>query len=369
MFPYILLILVAFVFSFVAKSSSKGKLVIGNSKYVKNNNLAILVFFLVLFLILSFRDITIGRDVRVYEFLFRQYNRMEFWDLYKAEEELLYVIFSWLIGRVIDNFQIIISIIAAITLIPIYKQYAADKAMPFMKIVVFMNMTVFIMFFSGLRQGIAIAIGMIAYEYVKSKKVIPFIISVLIAIGFHSSAIVLFLMYPFYYWKLKKVSALLIIPVTIGIYIFNEPIFSFLSNIFNRIFGGEYDAEISATGAFTMIILFALFLILSYFIPDKKYMDEETIGLRNLLMLTLWLQCFAPLHNLAMRFNYYYIMFVPMVLPRILERSKLKYKKIAKLAGFVITAYLLYYYLSHTYRACVTGNSALDTYPYIPFWR
>lgn len=372
MFPYIVLLLIPFICLYVAKPSETAHVQgwkIGNSKYIKDNNLALSAFFLLYFIILALRDTRIGRDVFAYEIMFNEYAELYLKELLEQEGDKLYVLLNWIIGIFTDNFQIFLSVVAAMTLYPVYKQYNRDKRHSFIKIVLFMNMTVFIMFFSGLRQSLAIATGMIAYEFVRSKKIIPFIIIVVIAIGFHHSAFVLFLMYPLYYWRLKKKSLLFIIPTTVVIYVFNKPIFIVLSTIMNMLAGGQYETEIKDTGAITMIVLLALFLALAYIIPDEKLMDSETLGLRNYLMMALWMQLFAPLHTLAMRFNYYYIIFVPMVIPKILVYSSKKYKKLAKIAGIVITVYLLYYYLKNTYRACITGISALDTYPYIPFWR
>ena len=376
MFPYILLIVTAFLFSFVAVAPMGNKrgminvtrLKIGSSDYIGSNNVSLFWFFLIFFLLLSFRDISIGRDVSAYKFYFEQYSNMSLNTILKIEGDVLYAVLNWIVSKVTDNYQIFLSLVAAMTLWPIYRQYRTDKRYSFMKVVLFMNMTTFIMFFSGLRQSIAIGMGMIAYEFVKKKKILPFIVTVVIAMGFHHSAFVLFLLYPFYYMHLKKTSLVIIVPLTTLIFVFNKPIFRVLVDVLNRLSGGQYEADIISTGAFSTIVLFAMFLALAYFIPDEKAMDEETMGLRNILILSLWLQCFAPLHSLAMRFNYYFIIFRPMVIPKVLSCSRVRYKKIAKVVGIVIITYLLYYYLSHTYRACVNGISALDTYPYVPFW-
>ena len=53
-----------------------------------------------------------------------------------------------------------------------------------------------------------------------------------------------------------------------------------------------------------MLILFALFTVFAFIIPDELIIDKETTGLRNFLLLSLVLQMFAPLHSLAMRLNY-----------------------------------------------------------------
>jgi hypothetical protein len=80
------------------------------------------------------------------------------------------------------------------------------------------------------------------------------------------------------------------------------------------------------------------------------------------------LQCFAPVHNLAMRMNYYFIIFVPIVMPKIFKHTKDSIKDVAKIAKGVIVGFFVVYYLYTTFISCLTGESALNTYPYIPFW-
>ena len=117
-----------------------------------------------------------------------------------------------------------------------------------------------------------------------------------------------------------------------------------------------------------MLILFALFTIISYILPDDKAIDRETIGLRNFLLFAVLLQCFAPVHYLAMRMNYYFIMFIPILIPKVLKNTKYHFGDVAWLAKIVMNGFFLVYYLFNTYVSCQTGLSALDTYPYKFFW-
>jgi hypothetical protein len=132
--------------------------------------------------------------------------------------------------------------------------------------------------------------------------------------------------------------------------------------------GEKYDTEIRETGAYMMIILFALFAVAAYFFPDEEKMDDETKGLRNFLLMTVLLQCFAPVYNLAMRMNYYFIIFVPVTVPKILKYSKPHIKDVAHVAKLVMVGFFVVYYLYTTYRYCREGLSPLNTYPYVPFW-
>jgi hypothetical protein len=91
-------------------------------------------------------------------------------------------------------------------------------------------------------------------------------------------------------------------------------------------------------------------------------------GLRNFLLMAVLLQCFAPVHTLAMRMNYYFIIFVPIIVPKIFKYAKDNIKDVAKIARGVIVGFFVAYYLYTTYVSCQTGISALNTYPYVPFW-
>ena len=114
-----------------------------------------------------------------------------------------------------------------------------------------------------------------------------------------------------------------------------------------------------------MFILFAAF---AYIVPDETKMDRETLGLRNILTLAVFFQCFASVHVLAMRMNYYFILFIPLVLPKVLEFPKKEFKQVAKLGEVVLTAFFLVYFVMTVVKGYTTGDSALNTIPYIPFW-
>ena len=98
-------------------------------------------------------------------------------------------------------------------------------------------------------------------------------------------------------------------------------------------------------------------------------MDGELLGLRNFLLLSILLQCFATIHMLAMRFNYYYLLFIPVLIPRIIDAAKPRWRQVAKLGGIVIAMLYTLTYTMMLYRFSVTGESSLDILPYVPFWK
>ncbi len=369
MIPYILLIFIPAIFSLVAiKKNKRGySFCVGNNDYIKNNNLGIAAFFLILFILLAFRHETVGRDLRNYKNLFNIYQELNVSSFFSFEPEILFRWLTWSIGQLTDNYQWYLVIIAAITVVPIFYSYNESDNRSFLKIIIFINTTTFLMFFSGLRQAIAMSIGMISYRYVREKRWIAFIVSVFIALGFHHSAFMLFFMYPLYHISFKKKHLWFIVP-TVGItFVFNQQIFLALNTMLAD-YSEEYNAVATETGAVTTLVLFVLFAIVAYMIPDEKTMDKETLGLRNFLLFAVFMQCFASVHPLAMRMNYYFILFIPLLIPKVLSNPAPAYRQVSKLVGVVLSVFFTLYFIYTVYIGSTTGVSALDTYPYVPFW-
>jgi hypothetical protein len=212
-----------------------------------------------------------------------------------------------------------------------------------------------------LRQVIAVGFGVIAYKFTKEKKLLLFLLMVLVATLFHKSAFILVLMYPLYHAKLKWISSLITASVSVLIvYIFRVPTFRFLGNIFSSI----YDVEITITNAITILLLMIIFVIFCYMLPDNSLMDNDTIGLRNILGLSVVLQIFASVNPLAMRMNYYYLIFIPIVITRAIGYASKKNKKIAEVALLVMILFFTTYYFYFAF----LGSDTLHIYPYYFFW-
>lgn len=99
--------------------------------------------------------------------------------------------------------------------------------------------------------------------------------------------------------------------------------------------------------------------------PEEKTLDQDTLAMRNFLLLSVALQIFAMLHPLSMRMNYYYLIFVPILIPKIVKRCKPGFSQIARLSVVVMTTYFIYYFLING----INDNDDLNVFPYIPFWQ
>lgn len=367
MIPYFMLLFIAFIFCYIARYG-KSHMVIGNGDYTFKHNLGIPAFFTFLWLLLACKSTMVGYDTQVYEKYFYRFSNQTLNQILTNKTEVLYGILNWLVGKFTDDFQVFQAIVASIIIIPIAMLYAEDRRHSYLKIVLFVNMSIFVMMFSGIRQSIAISIGCIAFYFVRRKKLLAFFITVIIAMGFHESAFMLIVMYPLYYIRLERKHLFIIIPAVLFVFKFNKPIFVVLLKIL-EFFGSKYQTDsYSETGAFTTLFMFMLFMIFAYLLPKNTKIDSEFIGLRNYLLLAVFLQCFAPLHTLAMRMNYYYILFIPVIIPKVLEVVDNKRHNIAQFAEILMCIFFTIYYIVTIVSSLKTGG-VLGTVPYIPFWR
>lgn len=329
--------------------------------YQKKNNVLMFFFFAVLTVLVMFRHENVGTDTRNYIYFFNNYANMSWDEVGKDSIEYGFSYFNKIVSLVSKDphfFLAITAVAVSAMMYPTYKRLCIDSSLT---IVLFCTMSTFVMMFSGIRQMLAIGIGFIAYEFTRNKKLLLFIISVLIALLFHTSAFMLAFMYPLYHAKITKKWLYVVVPGFILAFVFNKQIFSALVLFLSRY--TKYDGSVTQTGAYTMLLLFVIFTIFVFLVPDESIIDKETIGMRNFLLFALVIQMFAPLHNLAMRMNYYYIIFIPLLLPKIIKAKSERWKQVAVSGRYIMVVFFLVYFFINANRG---GN--LDVFPYHFFW-
>ena len=329
--------------------------------YKKKNQWALAFFFVFLTALIAMRYATVGSDTQNYIYYFNKFSEMTWSELKEYPLEYGFALFNKAISSISGEEQIFLAATAVTVsamIYPTYRRLCTDAALT---IVLFCTMSTFLLMFSGVRQMLAIGIGFLAYEFTRRKKLILFALAVLLAMLFHTSAFMLVFMYPLYHVKVTKNWLLFIVPLLVVVFVFNQPIFSFLSSILERY--TEYEGGISATGAYTMLVLFIIFAVFSFLIPTESRMDRETVGLRNFLLLAVVLQMFVPLHFWAMRMNYYYIVFIPLLIPKIIACSNTVWSRVAVWGRHIMVVFFLLYFFFNAY----LGDN-LKVFPYRFFW-
>lgn len=335
----------------------------------KANRIVIDLFFIIWIFLLLFRDESVGTDLHNYKLYFININTLSWVDIFErfisGNIEIGYLLLAKIIFIFSSDFRWVIIFSALISVVPIWNFYRNNSNSSYLSMIMFLNIAPFSMYFSGLRQAMAMAFVVPCYIFCKENKLLKFFLTVLFAALFHKSALVLLLMYPVYHLRLKRQYHIIYLLPIIGIiYVYKLPIFSVLI-LFLGSYTNEYIDSIRITGAYAVTVLLIALLVYSFFMVEYNKLDDEVVGLRNLLVLSVVLQVFSGVHSIAMRMNYYYLLFIPILIPRIIHHGSHKSKTILQLSVLCMLGFFTIYYFYYAY----TDVDILNVYPYVSLFQ
>ncbi len=364
MIPYFILLLAPLFYN-IYIFAQRGTISFCNKSNTREQKIVIGLFFSIFLVMLSLRGLSCGSDTRNYLYYFNHDMMYSFKDILRSGDiEVAFTLLGKAISLLSKDFQFYLTVIAIMCILPLWKLYKEESEIPYLSVVLFLIVAPFSLFFSGLRQALSVSIGSMAFVFCKKRRVIPFIVSCLVAMLFHQSAVMLFLMYPIYRAKITKNWLYFVVPIMAITLILNNRIYSALAPLMGERYFSRYGVT-SSTGAYSIILMLFVFSIFAIVVPDPNKIDDDTIGLRNLLFLSVCLQCFAPVNSIAMRLNYYYLIFVPLTMPKIITRSKQQYKQISYITALAMCVMFGIYFIFNMYH----GSDIMQLYPYVGFWQ
>lgn len=325
----------------------------------KRKKLFLIIAFGLLTIIAMLRKYTIGIDLEIlYVPKFIQISKCSFFELLNIKLELGYVFFCKLLSLITDDYQILI-VVSSIITIPIYAVFiyrnSKDVAMS-TTLYIFLNL--FFMSMNIVRQELAVAIILIAYEYLMKDENIKFIVLVGIATFFHASAIICLSFILLKKIKFTKKVLLISIIVLLTLMMFYRPIITIFSNFSNMI-GIDNNKDysmylenekygvgiINLNSISTSILSTAIYLLAYYYLIvlwDTK-LDKKI----NFWMFATMIYCIITVLSLKMviigRLSYYFIPFILLIIPESIHKSKILFNKFLVsmlLYGTVIVKYI-----------------------------
>lgn len=356
MFPYYILVGTPLLFSFFYSLYDNGL----QAKKKKNYN--IIIFFVIYFFLLAFRDTSVGIDLPNYIYYFNRVESMGWKAIvdYNAVE-LGYLFLNKAIQYISKDFQVFLGVAAAICCIPMAFLYYKESENGVISILLYLTSTsIFVLNFSGLRQAIAITFAVPAYYAVKNKKIFKFILFVFLASLFHSSAWIMLAMYPIYRIKVDiKKMIFILTPIIIFVFAFRTQIFNFLLTFLSEEYQERY-GNTTATGAIMTILLIGLFVVFSFIFIDEEKITDDINGLRVFLIFSFVLQLFSTIHYTAMRFNYYFLLFLPLTVTKVMKNSRKQDGNIMLIIKTIFIIFFTFYFFYSAY----TDEDILQVFPY-----
>ena len=334
-------------------------------------------------LLAGFRNISVGTDtsgyvLNLYNIAFKTNSFSIFVNIANNiyySTDILYLLITYVISKFNFSFQLLLFIYECLIIIPIYLALKRTATKP--KDITF-GMLIFYFTFYNLslnmiRQSIAISFVLLGFSYLndksKLKNKLLCIIFILIAIGFHDTAIISLLIITIYFYfnnikikaKQKTLIGMLLIALCIVALILYKPLLLFIGNsgIYSKALlylntFSNFDIDYLGT-LLNLIIIFTLALNKKdYKNMNLNYKFGLLLSILNLLISFMG-TFITYVHRIA--YYLYYIIIVNYIAPLSSSGSKKNYINVRTL--LIISVFFVYWFI------VIFLNNSNETLPYI----
>ncbi len=169
--------------------------------------------------------------------------------------------------------------------------------------------------FSGLRQTLAMAFLMFSFKYLVNKKIIKFVLWVVAAGLFHSTAVVFLLAYPLYCIGFRVRNLLIVTAGAVLLILFARPLLQFYINImgqediYNNYLETESVLSLSGVVIFSFITLFCIIFIINGG-KDAKYKELCNLAIFSVAFRILSATMLAELFRISMYFSIFDVLMI-----------------------------------------------------------
>jgi len=298
-----------------------------------NKKYSVYIFtFITLFLFLALRY-NYGNDYQSYLILYKKLHYTNDWD-----KELLYTF----LNKLIPNYQLMLALISLFYIFVIY--YLIKNNIDVMKywqaiLLLLINPYLFLIHLSSLRQTIAMCFFIIAIGFLIKKKYIGFFLSIIVAAGFHVSAILLLPIVFISDRKLTKKKKIFIIILTT--LVASTSLFEEILNEILKIFPKyRMYANYNYTNSLQSTIIFCILFIIM--LTNINKLEGKEIIYGKLALISIILSILAVRLTMITRFNIYFEIFIIIAYPLIISKVSNKIYRYS-LFAFIVSVYLLKY--------------------------
>lgn len=152
--------------------------------------------FLLFFIFIAFRAYDVGNDTQEYYRLFKLVKNQSSISYVASitRYEIGYIAFNYLVGKVTNNFTVLLIIITVFYLYSSFKLIRRYAKSPELSIILMFTLSLFYLAMNIERQCIAMAIFYFAIPFLEKKRYITYCLLVVMASLFHSTAIILLIL-------------------------------------------------------------------------------------------------------------------------------------------------------------------------------
>ncbi|WP_455683534.1 EpsG family protein [Thomasclavelia sp.] len=348
---FIILVIFITIFRFIKQSGDADK----NKKFFLILSLAMIGF------LIAFRGISVGADTWNYRDSYIKYSNLSLNEFENIDIEIGYLILIKILNIFSSNPQtmfIFEGFLVAISYGYFIHRNTTTITQAYIAVLGYLAFNLFSFQLSGFRQSIAMCICLWSFEFIKSKKIIPFVLTTLFASAFHASAI---LFIPSYFvskfnynWKTKIIFIFLGFLLLINI----NQLITLVYNVSDRF--TKYGIEETGNGNVFFFIMFGIFIftevnfksLLSHYKKNGGILDNFLCWYNiNYICFILW--CMRLITRTAERPSLYYIPATIILISNFISVFDIESKKVFTFMISILLIILFLYRMSDiTYVFC-----------------
>ena len=254
----------------------------------------------------------------------------------KMEGGFIYTVWAW--AKIFKEPQIIFVITGAIYTIAVCRFIYLNSEDVLMSVVMFITLGLYEFMFQGMRQAIAMSICLFAFEFCKKRKLLPFILLIVLAMCYHRTAGIFVVVYFLFGIPMNGLSIL--ISGIAGAVMIGAS--SFIAQIANDILDRDYAGAVEE-GGFIALIIYALIIVVALLLkeqikPDKKFSFFFFVLLLGAVIYTTR---YTDV-RIAERISFYFMFAHMVVLPNSIQKLEKNTRQILKIV-ILMLCLLLYY--------------------------
>lgn len=298
----------------------------------------------------SLRSDSVGSDSKNYTRDFVNKINIEYFE-FRSDNEMGFQFFHYIILALTKNYFwlfLIFSLLISYCYLSFFKKYSKDY---FLSVFIFITFGFYTFYFNGLRQGIAMAITVLAIPFLVEKKFLNFSIIIGLASLFHKSALILILFYFIVNLKIKIEYKML--AVFLGSLVLSRVIVQYFANLNEKY---ETYAQVSekAGGYLTLGFYFLIGCIIYIYIKNIKNESRYFMKLSEFYLYgVIFLIPVAMLGTNAsgpQRLLFYFVWVVSLLIPIIINKINNKF------------IYFIFIFLALIYYTMILGFGNLMPY-------
>ena len=341
----------------------------------------------------------IGYDYFNYQNLYEQLGAMPVSELLKehvAQEFLGYSLFTRLLYLLGLSYRQLLFVVNILLTAAVFWFLIRYSPLPWMGAYLYLTLQFFAHSMNLFRQSIAATVCLLAYPFLKKRRLIPFVLVVVFAASFHTSA--LFFL-PFYWvlnWKVSGKKFVVLAAIALPVYLFSTQAAQFLTQYvfpnYAGYIGSRYWSGLGARYVIYPAIYFAAVFLMRKPLLKKDSSNRQLI---NSSFYVLLLYVFSTHHMILERFSIYLFMYAMILIPKMIEcllpakqpaaqteggeehekqqrkqrqKEKQRYREQQATAWVAVFAVVGYGFCYLLFAAAQGSNGFHKVYPYVSVW-